>query len=228
MIYSTFQKWFSERKIGWQPLIVFLIVAFLFSQTTDPVPLLGNIKAILGINEHQFKLLLNLPLYLALIIFWVLDNRKLFRIFIIIYILSDMTVFFIYVYKLVNTIGMFQGGLGASDLLIDALTMWLINIILFSLLYWILDSGGPYARIRNRRENMELLFPQYTLNNPAFKEWSPDIIDYFALAFSTSTTFGPTDTMFLSRRLKFLMIVQVLLSLTILTILATRAVTIIN
>ena len=64
---------------------------------------------------------------------------------------------------------------------------------------------------------------QYNLNTVSSKKWAPNIIDYRALAFSTSTTFGPTDTMFLSRRMKSLMVIQVLISLTILTILATRA-----
>lgn len=218
------KDWFSKRKEGWQPLIVFLLIAYLFSRTTDPVPLLGNVKETLGINEHQFKLLLNLPLYMALVIFWLLDNRMLLMIFIVSYVVVDLAFLLLYVYKLVNTIGVFKGEIGAYDLLIDVITMWFINIILFSLLYWVIDSGGPYVRERERSKNTELLFPQYSINSAGWSGWTPNIIDYLALAFSTSTTFGPTDTMFLSRRMKSLMILQVLISLTILTILATRAV----
>jgi hypothetical protein len=44
------------------------------------------------------------------------------------------------------------------------------------------------------------------------------------LAFYTSTAFSPTDTAFLSRRAKVLMMVQALLSLVILAVLVSRAI----
>jgi hypothetical protein len=44
------------------------------------------------------------------------------------------------------------------------------------------------------------------------------------LRFNTSTAFSPTDTAFLSRRAKVLMMVQALLSLVILAVLVSRAI----
>ncbi|MEO8447033.1 MAG: hypothetical protein ABI528_06035 [bacterium] len=85
-----------------------------------------------------------------------------------------------------------------------------------------------FLLIENRREKMELLFPQYTLDNPAFKQWSPDIVDYFALAFSTSTTFEPTDTLFLFKKTQVSDDNSVAILTNHLTILSTRAVTLIN
>jgi hypothetical protein len=51
-------------------------------------------------------------------------------------------------------------------------------------------------------------------------------VDYLFLAFNTSTAFSPTDTAVLSRRAKLSMMVQSLISLTIIALLAARAVNI--
>jgi hypothetical protein len=56
--------------------------------------------------------------------------------------------------------------------------------------------------------------------------WSPHFIDYVFLAFNTSTAFSPTDTPVLARWGKVLMMLQSLISLTVLALLAARAVNI--
>jgi uncharacterized membrane protein len=58
----------------------------------------------------------------------------------------------------------------------------------------------------------------------AARAWRPGFVDYFFLAFNTSTAFSPTDTAFLSRRAKVLMMVQALLSLVILAVLVGHAI----
>jgi len=221
------ESWFSKREAGWQPLLVLLLVAYLFSLTTDPIPLLGIINNYTGISESNIKLLINFPLYTRLILILIFDNRKLLRSFIIFYILLEMIFLFLYIYELVITINFFRGDSGAFALMIDVLTMWFTGILLFGLLYWILDSGGPFVRSRGQ-DCRELLFPQFTMNNKIANAWKPNIIDYITLAFTTATTFGPTDTFFLSRRFKLIMIIQVCVSLTILTVLVSRAVSIMN
>jgi uncharacterized membrane protein len=54
--------------------------------------------------------------------------------------------------------------------------------------------------------------------------WSPRFMDYLFLAFNTSTAFSPTDTAVLSRWAKAGMMTQSLISLTIVALLAARAV----
>jgi hypothetical protein len=49
-------------------------------------------------------------------------------------------------------------------------------------------------------------------------------LDYLFLAFNTSTAFSPTDTSVLSRWAKLAMMLQSLISLTIVALLAARAV----
>ena len=56
--------------------------------------------------------------------------------------------------------------------------------------------------------------------------WSPRFIDYLFLAFNTSTAFSPTDTPALARWGKLLMMLQSVISLTVLALLAARAVNI--
>ena len=54
--------------------------------------------------------------------------------------------------------------------------------------------------------------------------WSPNFTDYLFLAFNTSTAFSPSDTPALARWAKGLMMLQSLISLTVLALLAARAV----
>jgi len=106
--------------------------------------------------------------------------------------------------------------------------IWSINVIVFGVWYWILDAGGPYKRNDELCERRDFLFPQIGNSIKGWEKWKPDFVDYLFLAFSISTTFGPTDTMVLSRRVKALMIIQVVASLTSLSVIAARAVTILK
>jgi len=56
--------------------------------------------------------------------------------------------------------------------------------------------------------------------------WTPNFVDYLFLAFNTSTAFSPTDVPVLERWAKLLMMVQSVISLTVLALLAARAVNI--
>ena len=56
------------------------------------------------------------------------------------------------------------------------------------------------------------------------KPWIPHFVDYLFLAFNTSTAFSPTDIQVLSVRIKLLMMLQSIISLTVLAIIAARAI----
>ena len=56
--------------------------------------------------------------------------------------------------------------------------------------------------------------------------WSPNFADYLFLAFNSSTAFSPTDAPVLARWAKLLMMLQSLIALTVLVLLAARAVNI--
>jgi len=112
-------------------------------------------------------------------------------------------------------------------LLRSATLLWFTNVLVFAIWYWRLDAGGPHHRERRRKHSAgAFFFPQMMdgapVENPA--NWSPRFVDYLFLAFNTSTAFSPTDTAVLSRWAKVLCMLQALISLSIVAILASRAV----
>jgi len=118
-----------------------------------------------------------------------------------------------------------------TTMLRSAVALWVTNVLVFALWYWRLDAGGPYQRSKQPRHEIgAFLFPQMTLH-PSFgkhkeQPWSPNFLDYLFLAFNTSTAFSPTDVAILSRWAKLLTMTQASISLTIVVILAARAVNI--
>lgn len=113
-----------------------------------------------------------------------------------------------------------------STLLRSAVALWITNVLVFALWYWKVDAGGPTVRDRTRGKlKSSFLFPQ--MMGPTLDpNWSPQFVDYLFLAFNTSTAFSPTDTGILTRGAKLAMMLQSLISLTIIALLAARAVNI--
>ena len=118
------------------------------------------------------------------------------------------------------------------ELLTSAASLWFTNVLVFALWYWRLDAGGPHSRDKRRAHtDGSFLFPQMTLSSEAKRNmgeenWSPNFFDYLYIAFNTSTAFSPTDTPVLARWGKVLMMLQSVISLTVLALLAARAVNI--
>jgi hypothetical protein len=114
-----------------------------------------------------------------------------------------------------------------KELLRSAIALWITNILVFALWYWKLDAGGPLRRDRRQDfSNSSFLFPQMLIREDRDVSWKPNFVDYLFLAFNTSTAFSPTDTAVLSRWAKLGTMVQSLISLTIIVLLAARAVNI--
>ena len=108
--------------------------------------------------------------------------------------------------------------------------LWLTNVIVFALWYWRLDGGGPTLRLKQKRfGSTSFLFPQMQIphdERPEFAcaHWRPRFIDYLFVAFTQSSTFGPTDAPLLARWAKILAMIQILVSLVIVILLISRAV----
>jgi hypothetical protein len=111
----------------------------------------------------------------------------------------------------------------AGPLLLDAALVWVSNILVFALLYWETDGGGPAHRHAAHCSSKDFVFPQRTLGE-AESDWMPEFLDYVFLAFNTSTAFSPTDTPVLGRRAKVLSMWQSLVSLITAGILIARAI----
>jgi hypothetical protein len=101
-------------------------------------------------------------------------------------------------------------GRGASGLsvLVDAVLIWVGNVVTFAVWYWEIDGGGPAERAIDAHARENFVFPQIAQQD----------------GFTTSTAYSPTDTPVLSRRAKVLTVVQSLLSLVVLLVLVGWAV----
>jgi len=119
-----------------------------------------------------------------------------------------------------------------GTLLRSAGGLWISNILVFALWYWRLDAGGPGQREKQEGHRTEaFLFPHFMMeeverHEAQLAQWSPNFVDYLFIAFNTSTAFSPTDTAPVARWAKALMMLQSLISLTIVVLLAARAVNI--
>jgi hypothetical protein len=108
--------------------------------------------------------------------------------------------------------------------------LWLTNVIVFALWYWRLDGGGPTVRHKEKKfGSTSFLFPQMQIPQEeraqfACARWRPRFVDYLFVAFTQSSTFGPTDSPLLARWAKVLAMIQILISLTIVVLLISRAI----
>jgi hypothetical protein len=131
--------------------------------------------------------------------------------------------------SLIGSLSLLIGGLPShkdppGTLLLSATLLWITNILVFALWYWKLDAGGPLGREKADARS-SFLFPQMAMQGDQRDDaWSPTFVDYLFLAFNTSTAFSPTDTAVLSRWAKGLMMLQSIISLSILALLAARAI----
>ena len=115
-------------------------------------------------------------------------------------------------------------------LLLSGAELWLANVLVFALWYWRLDSGGPNARDRRPEfGSRSFVFPQMQIEKIergrfGAEGWRPGFVDYLFIAFTQSSTFGPTDAPLLAHWAKGLAICQIFISLSIVVLLISRAV----
>lgn len=112
-------------------------------------------------------------------------------------------------------------------LLVSAGSIYITNIILFGLLYWELDGGGPDKRLKETY-NHDFLFVQQNSAVPVSTSWQPLFFDYLYTSSTNATAFSPTDTMPLTHRAKAFMLVQSLISLLAVGLVIARAVNILR
>jgi len=116
------------------------------------------------------------------------------------------------------------------SLLLSGAELWLTNVLVFALWYWRLDGGGPTLRHEQKKfGSTSFLFPQMQIPKEERGQfecprWRPKFIDYLFVAFTQSSTFGPTDAPLLARWAKVLAMIQVFISLSIVILLISRAV----
>jgi uncharacterized membrane protein len=127
-----------------------------------------------------------------------------------------------------------------STLLLAAVQVWMTNVIVFALLYWEMDRGGPVSRVTVARTKLpaaDFRFPQdedhdaiaeVAAGSSAKIDWVPNFIDYLYFSLSNSMAFSPTDTMPLSHRAKMLMALESFAGFVLLALVIARAVSLIG
>jgi uncharacterized membrane protein len=124
------------------------------------------------------------------------------------------------VYDLINATGVTQS---PTKLLASGGLVWLGNNLSFALLYWLIDSGGPAARVQ-RPVPVDFAFTQHMSPELAPPGWRPLFLDYLHLGFTNATAFSPTDVMPLTLRAKYTMLVQSTVALALFGLIVARAV----
>ncbi len=119
--------------------------------------------------------------------------------------------------------------LGGAELLLTGFAIWTTNVIVFAILFWELDAGGPVARIAAPvRASPDFQFPQDQNAQLEPKDWVPSVWDYTYLSLTNSIAFSPTDVMPLSLRAKAVMGVEAAISAVTVLLVAARAVNVLG
>jgi hypothetical protein len=124
-----------------------------------------------------------------------------------------------------------SGGRVVGHALIGSgVVLWVTNVLLFSVIYWGLDRGGPLDRFEQDRPWPDFLFPQ--MDSPEFtptgRKWQPSFLDYLYTALTNATAFSPTDAMPLTHAAKVLMGVQGTAAIVTVGLVVARAVNILS
>jgi hypothetical protein len=119
------------------------------------------------------------------------------------------------------------GKTGAYELVLSGAEIWATSVLIFAVIYWELDGGGPTVRADGRHPPpWSLSFPQWV--DVGWKDWRPMFVDYLYLSFTNSTAFSPTDAMPLTPRTKLLMMFQGLSALVTIGVVIARAISLLG
>jgi uncharacterized membrane protein len=126
------------------------------------------------------------------------------------------------------------------SLLLSALQVWVTNVIVYGLVFWELDRGGPVSRrIKPRTElpHADFRFPQdededavdeVASGSSSKSDWVAGYVDYAYFSLTNSMAFSPTDTMPLRTRGKVLMGLESFAAFVILALVIARAVSLLG
>jgi len=126
------------------------------------------------------------------------------------------------------------------ELLLAAAQVWITNVIVFALIYWEMDRGGPVTRTQAKRADLpraDFRFPQdedhdavreVAVRSSNTSDWTASYVDYLYFSASNSMAFSPTDTMPLSHRAKVLMLIESFAGFVILALVIARAVSLLG
>jgi hypothetical protein len=128
----------------------------------------------------------------------------------------------------------------AGELLLAAAQVWLTNVIVFALIFWEMDRGGPVVRTTTARKDLPLAdirFPQdedhdaideVARGSSARSDWTASFVDYAYFSLTNTMAFSPPDAMALRPRSKILAGLGALAGYVILVLVIARAVSLLG
>jgi hypothetical protein len=116
--------------------------------------------------------------------------------------------------------------LSGGELLLSGFAIYTSDVVVFGLIFWELEAGGPVARRRtHERRPLDFRFPQDDLDASS---WKPQAWDYLYVSLTNSIAFSPTDTMPMTLRAKALMGLESFISAVTVLLVAARAVNVLG
>jgi hypothetical protein len=117
--------------------------------------------------------------------------------------------------------------LTGGELLLTGFAIYTSDVVVFGLVFWELEAGGPVARrSAPERDAADFRFPQD--DDQDTEVWKPQVWDYLYVSLTNSIAFSPTDTMPLSLRAKGLMGLESFVSAVTVLLVAARAVNVLG
>ena len=111
-----------------------------------------------------------------------------------------------------------------SALLGRGASLWVTNVVVFSLWFWELDRGGAAERAAGSNIPPSFGFPEEAMPELAPEHWIPKYPDYFYLAFTNATAFSPTDTLPVRTWAKMALLAESVISLITAILVIARAI----
>jgi len=172
--------------------------------------------------DHLHDLIISLGLLVGVTAVMILLGKKhhvrnffiLYNIFLLFWIMCNVIL-------MVASMWSRQGA--ALLYLLDAALIWFFCIFSFGIFYWVIDAEHQQSYPAGSRA-INFLIPQTANKVNGWEHWTPALPDYIFLAFTLSTSFGPTDTQVLSKKGKLLMMCQATISLIIIVTIAVFAI----
>ena len=181
--------------------------------------------------SHAVKLFQILDMYASPVAFiasvltllcWAARARRWFRP------MFDLTLALSMIALLDNVVGLvlclFDKQENPAFLLLSAALVYVENIAVFVAFYWRFDHPFQQRVAEGEQTHPGILFPHSTMQMKSLEGWRPAVIDYVFLSFNTSSTFGPTLPVPLRGSIQLGMMLQVAVAMTVLVMLAARAI----
>lgn len=162
---------------------------------------------------------------LAAAILWTINHERFLRL--AIFLINGIFTLQLFLASVLIVVRLLQSvQVAVSTLIVDAVILFVTNILIFGLWYWFLETGNTRLGKDTAGPAWDFLFPQRQGEIPGYENWKPHFIDYIFVAYTTSVAFSPTDTLPLSRAAKLLMIGQSAISLITIVVVAGTAINI--